>query len=152
MQRDSPNHHSHTRLEVLEPHPHPPASLCLHQALPSPYPKIPPGRRLASLSLPLTRRAWESRARALPRGCSAARISRTGKQGLPARTGRVGCGQTLPARPWPGRDSHPGHGSGRRNCLPPALGMGRRALRASQGAPCAAPPKSHPTVTYLSQA
>jgi len=53
MQRDPANHRSRTRLEVLEPHPHPPATLCLHQALPTPRPEIPAVCTAAPSSPPL---------------------------------------------------------------------------------------------------
>lgn len=75
MQRDSANHRSHTRLEVLEPHPHPPApgssqSLCRDPSTP-----------MAGILISATYEGgWKSRARALPWGCSAAHISRTGTQ------------------------------------------------------------------------
>lgn len=38
MQQGSANYHSHTRLELLELHCHPPANLCLLQAHPTPSP------------------------------------------------------------------------------------------------------------------
>lgn len=75
MQRDSANHHSHARLEVLEPRPHSPANLCPHRALPTPTLRSPHAG--GPISATCTE-GWESRARALPWGCGAARAQGRG--------------------------------------------------------------------------
>lgn len=76
-----------------------------HTGLFPPLPRDPPTP--AALCLPPVRRAGRA-GHGPSTGLRCCPRSRTGTQALPTGPGRAGCGQRLPARQWPGSDSHPG--------------------------------------------